>query len=119
MILRAHKYAGGIHNSEGKMNSNSLIRSNKTWLASAVLCTALIFGGVTLAQAPAVDIDHHAHSNLANAQKSIVDAYHSIEEAQKANKEQLGGHAQRAKDLLMQANEELRQAANVANAEGR
>jgi hypothetical protein len=31
----------------------------------------------------------------------------------------LGGHAQRAKDLLTQADEEIRQAANVANSHDR
>jgi hypothetical protein len=101
------------------MKGNSLMKLNKTLIVGAALCTALVCGGAALLQAPVVDINHHAHSNLANAQKSIVDAYHSVEKAQQANEERLGGHAQKAKDLLSQANEELRLAANVANAEGR
>jgi len=68
--------------------------------------------------APVVNIGDR-HGNLRNAQQSIVSAYHSIESAQQANDGQLGGHAQRAKDLLSQADYELRQAANVSNSEGR
>jgi len=101
------------------MKGNSLMKLNKTLIVGAALCTALVCSGATVLQAPVVDIDHHKHSNLANAQKSIVDAYRSIEKAQQANEERLGGHAQKAKDLLTQADAELKLAANVANAEGR
>lgn len=59
------------------------------------------------------------HGNLRSPQADIVNAYQKIDRAQAANQGQLGGHAQRAKDLLAQADSELRQAANVANAEGR
>ncbi|HEY6413233.1 MAG TPA: hypothetical protein VIX42_06080 [Edaphobacter sp.] len=46
-------------------------------------------------------------------------AYQKINAAQRDNQNQLGSHAQRAKDLLTQADEELRFAANVSNAERR
>lgn len=69
-------------------------------------------------QAPVVNIGRR-HGNLRSAQGSIVDAFQRIQDAQRANDGQLGGHAQRAKELLIQADIELRQAANVANAEGR
>lgn len=69
-------------------------------------------------QAPVVNIGNR-HGNLRNAQIDIVHAYQKIDSAQQANDGQLGGHAQRAKELLIQADEELRQATNVANAEGR
>lgn len=101
------------------MKSNSLMKMNKMLMVGAALCAALAFSGASLAQEPVVDINHHAHSNLADAQKSIVNAYHSIEKAQNANQDQLGGHAQKAKELLMQANQELRMAANASNARGR
>jgi hypothetical protein len=77
--------------------------------------TAFICGGVLFAQAPVVNIDAHKHPNLAGAQSSIVQAYQLIDRAQSANRDELGGHAERAKDLLMQADAELRAAANVSN----
>jgi hypothetical protein len=73
---------------------------------------------VVYMQGPVVNIGTR-HGNLRNAQGYIVNAYQKIERAQQANQGQLGGHAQRAKELLIQADEELRLAANVANAEGR
>jgi len=73
---------------------------------------------VVYMQAPVVNIGTR-HGNLRNAQSNIVQAYKKIEQAQTDNQGQLGGHAQRAKELLIQADEELRLAANVSNAEGR
>jgi hypothetical protein len=69
-------------------------------------------------QAPVVNIGRR-HGNLRNAQGFIVQAFQEVGNAQAANDGQLGGHAQRAKELLIQADAELRQAANVSNAEGR
>lgn len=66
---------------------------------------------------PAVTIDPNQHGNLSAAQSDIVDAYQRIEQAQKANSGQLGGHAARARDLLSQADAELQQAANFADAD--
>ena len=83
---------------------------------------ATVFGvaycGVGLAQAPVVNIGTR-HGNLRNAQEHLVQAYQYINKAQAANDDQLGGHAQKAKDLLVQADQELRMAANVSNSEGR
>ena len=67
-------------------------------------------------QAPVVNIDPNRHGNLAAAQGDIVDAYQRIDMAQSANNDQLGGHAQKAKDFLAQADMELRSAADFANA---
>jgi hypothetical protein len=75
--------------------------------------------GIIVAQAPVVNIDPHRHGNLSAAQGYIVDAYKRIQMAQSANDSQLGGHAQKAKNYLVQADQELRLAADVANAEGR
>jgi hypothetical protein len=86
---------------------------------STALYTAIACIEVTSAQAPVVNIDPHRHGNLSAAQKFIVQAYQRLNAAQRANQDQLGGHAQRAKDLLTQADEEIRLAANVSNAEGR
>jgi len=84
-----------------------------TALGLVLGCTGAIF-----AQAPVVDIGNR-HGNLRAAQQYIVSAWERIGQAQHDNDGQLGGHAARAKDLLVQANEELKMAANVSNSEGR
>ncbi len=92
--------------------------TKKNLIIGATLYTAFTCVSVTVAQAPVVNIDPHRHGNLAAAQQFIVDAYQKLNAAQAANEDQLGGHAQRAKNLLTQADAEIRLAANVANAEG-
>jgi hypothetical protein len=91
----------------------------KVTVLATVACTTLACVGIMFAQGPVVNIDHYRHGNLASAQSYIVQAYQSISYAQQANDGQLGGHAQRAKDLLTQADAELRLAADVSNREGR
>ena len=88
-------------------------------IRSTLFCVVAGFAGVTLAQGPVVNIDSRRHGNLAAAQSYIVQAYRRINQAQGANNDQLGGHAQRAKDLLNQADAELRAAANVSNSNRR
>jgi hypothetical protein len=84
-----------------------------TILASTpVLCAMAIAQGVPM---PFVNIDRYRHGNLAAAQDNIVQAFTHISDAQQANDNQLGGHAQKAKGLLSEANQELRLAADVAN----
>lgn len=80
-----------------------------------ILCIASAFVGTMFGQGPVVNIDRRRHVNLAAAQSYIVQAYQMLDKAQQANEDRLGGHAQRAKDLLMQADGEIRQAANAAN----
>jgi len=94
------------------------MKRNKLMVIAA-LFTILAGAGVVFAQAPVVNIDHRRHGNLAAAQQSIVEAYQRLNKAQAANEDQLGGHAQRAKELLTEADQEIRLAANVANSEGR
>lgn len=77
----------------------------------AALAIALIFMGVTFAQRPEMNIDPARHANLAAAQHHIGEAFEKIQEAQRANKDELGGHAERALELLSQANHELKEAA--------
>lgn len=88
-------------------------------LLGTAISMFLVCVEVSFAQAPVVNIDPHRHGNLAAAQRYIVQAYQKLDSAQRANQDQLGGHAQRAKNLLTQADEEIRLAANVSNAEGR
>jgi hypothetical protein len=84
-------------------------------LATAASMSVFCAVAVAQVQAPYVNIDRDRHRNLAAAQDSIVQAFYRIGDAQRANDGQLGGHAARAKELLSQANEELRLAADIAN----
>lgn len=80
-----------------------------------LLVGSLALAGLAQAQeAPVVNIGQR-HGNLRAAQEHIVQAYQLVGQAQRANDAQLGGHAGRAKELLSQADQELRQAANAAN----
>ena len=87
-------------------------------IASVMMIAGLTF--VTTAamaqQKPVRDISAKHHPNLSRAQRQTDAAYKSIVAAQQANEFDLGGHAQKAKDLLDQANAELKQAAEVSNA---
>ena len=83
---------------------------------STAILTAVLFCGVTLAQEPVVNIDKKRHPNLAEAQRLVVEANHYISEAQKDNKYDMQGHAEKARQLLAQVNQELRAAADAANA---
>ena len=78
-----------------------------------ILC--LVFIGVTFAQRPETSIDPNKHPNLAEAQHHILQAFEKIDEAQRANKDQLGSHAEKAKQLLDQASRELKEAAEFGN----
>jgi hypothetical protein len=84
----------------------------------AILSSSALSCAMAAAQTPAVNIDPQRHGNLATAQQSIVQAFASISDAQRANDDHLGGHAGKAKSLLNQANEELRLAADFADGGG-
>ena len=86
----------------------------KDTLVGIALGLVLGCSGAILAQQPMVDIGNR-HGNLRAAQQYIQAAWQRIDQAQVDNKYNLGGHAGRAKDLLFQADEELRLAADVAN----
>ncbi|MHB1935495.1 MAG: hypothetical protein ACYCOR_02790 [Acidobacteriaceae bacterium] len=90
------------------MTKNNVVRT-------FVMCSVMAASSTMFAQGPAQNIDRNKHGNLASAQASIAHAYQKIEAAQQANRAQLGGHAQKAKDLLIQASQELKQAAEYAN----
>jgi len=78
--------------------------------------TVVLFWGVALAQEPVVNIDKKHHPNLAEAQRLVVEANHYIAEAQKDNRYDMKGHAEKARQLLVQVDQELRAAADAANA---
>ncbi len=80
-----------------------------TLLGVILLCSTLI------AQKPVRNVSPHRHPNLAAAQRLTQQAFEKITAAQEANEWDLQGHAKRAKELLDQANNELKQAAEAAN----
>lgn len=88
----------------------------RTFLFSTLLVIALAAaGGFALAQRPARNVSEARHPNLAAAQRLSREAWERIVAAQKANEWDLGGHAQKAKNLLDQVNDELKLAAEAAN----
>lgn len=74
---------------------------SKNLVLGCLLAGGLVFGGFALAQGPVVNIDGHRHPNLA--------------EAQRENKDELGGHAEKAKHMLDEADRELKLAAEFAD----
>jgi hypothetical protein len=95
------------------MNRRSLV-----W--TGVLSLAVVTAGVTIAQNPPErNINPGRHPNLAAAQRLTDQAYNKIIAAQQANEWDMDGHAARAKDLLDQANREIKAAAEAANRNGR
>lgn len=84
---------------------------SRNLVLTGMLAGGLVFGGFALAQGPVVNIDGHRHPNLADAQHHLQQAYEKIDKAQKENKDELGGHAERAKHFLDEADRELKEAA--------
>jgi hypothetical protein len=91
----------------------------KTRVLGVVLGALLLIGGVALAQKPARNVSGARHPNIAAAQRFSRQAYDKIVEAQRANEWDLQGHAQKAKNLLDQVNNELKLAAEASNARSR
>jgi hypothetical protein len=86
----------------------------KTRIFSAAFGASLLIGGLAIAQ-PERNVSAARHPNIAAAQRLSQQAYEKIVAAQQANEWDMHGHAQKAKNLLEQANEELKQAALAAN----
>ena len=80
-------------------------------LAFALLCIGVLFAQ----QPPGRNVSGRLHPNLAAAQRLSQQAYEKVVAAQQANEFDLGGHAQKAKELLEQANRELKGAAEASN----
>ncbi len=90
----------------------------KSILAGACALLMAIAGVVFAAQPPARNVNPHRHPNIAAAQRLSRQAFEKVVAAQRANEWDLGGHAQRAKELLDQVNNELKQAAEASNEHG-
>ena len=81
-----------------------------------VLTLVLLCAGLVFAQKkPAQNVSPKRHPNLAAAQRLTEQAFNKITAAQQANEWDLAGHAAKAKELLDQANQELKKAAEVSN----
>ena len=89
----------------------------RKYVAIMVVGLMLAIGGTVYSagKGPATNVSPKKHPNIAAAQKLTAEAYQKVEAAQKANEFDMGGHAQKAKDLLKQANDELKAAAEAAN----
>jgi hypothetical protein len=81
----------------------------------ALAGVALLIGGLAIAQ-PKRNVSAARHPNIAAAQRLSQQAYDKIIAAQQANEFDMQGHAQKAKNLLDQVNNQLKQAAEAANA---
>jgi hypothetical protein len=79
------------------------------------IVTAALIGTTLAAQAPMQDINPQRNPNLAEAQRLIGQAFAKIDVAQKDNHDDMKGHAEKAKDLLNQANAELKMAVAAAD----
>ena len=87
----------------------------KTRILAAFVTFLFLISGLALAQRPAKNISPGRHPNLAAAQRLSRQAYERIVAAQEANEWDLQGHAQKAKNLLDEVNNELKQAAEASN----
>ena len=67
----------------------------------------LLIAGVALAQRPRENVSGARHPNLAAAQRLSQQAWEKVMAAQQANEWDMDGHAQKAKNLLDEANREL------------
>jgi hypothetical protein len=90
----------------------------KTMIACAVSAGLgmLLAGGYDALSAPAQNVSAKRHPNLAAAQRLVGQAFEKISSAQTDNEFDMAGHAAKAKELLDQASNELKQAAEAANA---
>ncbi len=87
---------------------------NSKMLAFGFSAMALLSAATALA-GPADNVSSRRHPNIAEAQRLVSEAYNRVTAAQQANEYDLNGHAAKAKELLEQANAELKLAAETAN----
>ncbi len=88
----------------------------KKTILAGVCGLLLLAAGMVYAAQPAKNVNPGRHPHIAAAQRLSRQAFNKIVEAQQANEWDMGGHAQKAKELLDQVNNELKMAAETANA---
>jgi len=92
----------------------------KTRFLVPVLGLLLLIAVVVVGQPPPKrNVNPGRHPNIAAAQRLSQQAFEKIIAAQQANEWDMQGHAQKAKDLLEQVNNELRAAATASNRNAR
>lgn len=87
-------------------------------MTKRVLATSIgifLLAATTWAQRPPDNVSARRHPNIAAAQRLVEQAFSRITAAQDANEFDMRGHAAKAKELLDQANAELKLAAEAAN----
>jgi len=87
----------------------------KKFAVAGMIAVGLLAGTACMGDPPVRDINPARHPNLAAAQRLSRQAWEKISAAQAANEWDMGGHAQKAKELLDQVNFELKEAAEAAN----
>jgi outer membrane murein-binding lipoprotein Lpp len=87
----------------------------KTITSTFIVGSLLLAGGIAVAQRPKENVSARRHPNLAAAQRLIEQAWQKLGAAQQANEFDMGGHAAKAKELIDQANREIKLAAEAAN----
>jgi hypothetical protein len=87
----------------------------KTRTVAVILGPLLVLAGAIVFAQPKENISQGRHPNLAAAQRLSQQAWEKIVAAQQANEWDLQGHAQKAKELLDQVNNELKLAAEASN----
>jgi hypothetical protein len=87
----------------------------KIRILAVVVGFLLMIGGVVIAQPPETNVSAARHPNLAAAQRLSLQAWEKIAAAQQANEWDLQGHAQKAKELLVEVNKEIKLAAEASN----
>jgi F0F1-type ATP synthase membrane subunit b/b' len=89
----------------------------KKSILAGVCALLLVVAGVLFAAQPppARNVNPRRHPHIAEAQRLARRAFNQISDAQRANEWDMEGHAQRAKELLDQVNNELARAAGEAN----
>ena len=95
---------------------NAWKRAILTGMVSGLL---LVGSAASTSGTPAKNVSASRHPNLAAAQKLSSQAYKKLVAAQMSNEWDLGGHAEKAKALLEQANAEIKLAAEAANQSGK
>ena len=91
------------------IRTSSMLR---VFFAMALLCV-----GIAYAQTkPIQDVNSRISPNLAAAQAYMVDAFNKLTLSQAINDDDMNGHAANAKNLLIQASNEVSAAAKAAYA---
>lgn len=89
--------------------------NRRNFVSGCFLSAGALAAGAAIAQGRPERGVGRRHPNLAAAQRLTQQAFERIVAAQQANEFDMAGHAQRAKELLEQANRELKEAAEAAN----